>query len=221
MNSFLDRREAGRILAARLSEFAGRSDTIVLALPRGGMPVGYEVARALELPLDVFLVRDVFQPGRDDVQIGTITSGGYEVLDSVTIAARGVDRRIAEREMMRARQDLAYQERVYRGARHLGDVSGRTVILVIDGIASAGSVTAAVDAVRGRGAARVVVAAPVVAPNAMEAIRQVADACVSIVTPDPFYRIGVWYDEFAPVSDASVLILLDSAARQSNAAAAA
>jgi predicted phosphoribosyltransferase len=221
MNSFLDRREAGRLLAARLSEYARRSDAIVLALPRGGMPVAYEVARALELPLDVFLVRDVFEPGRDDVQIGTITSGGYEVLDAVTIAARGVDRRIAEREMSRARQDLAYQERVYRGVRPLIDVNGRTVLLIQDGIAAAGSVAVAVDALRRRGAARIVVAAPVAAPNAIEAIRQIADACVSIVAPDPFYRIGVWYDDFAPVSDASLLILLDSAARHLSTAAAA
>jgi predicted phosphoribosyltransferase len=219
MNSFLDRREAGRALAARLSEYAGRSDTIVLALPRGGMPVAYEVARALELPLDVFLVREVFEPGRDDVQVGTIASGGFEILDTATIAARGVDRRVADRELGRARQDLAFQERVYRGARPPIDLAGRTVIVVHDGIATAGCAIAVVQALRARGAARVIVAAPVAAPNAFEAVGQVADGCVSIVTPDPFYRIGVWYDDFAPVSDASVLILLDSAARKPIAAA--
>src|SRR5512138_2032902 len=115
MNSFLDRREAGRMLAARLSEYARRSDAIILALPRGGIPVAYEIARALSLPLDVLLVRKVYEPGRDDVQVGTITSGGYEVLDAETIAARGVDRHVVDREMARGRQDLAYQERVYRG----------------------------------------------------------------------------------------------------------
>jgi putative phosphoribosyl transferase len=219
MNSFLDRREAGRMLAARLSEYARRSDTIVLALPRGGMPVAYEVARALELPLDVFLVREVFEPGRDDVQVGTVASGGFEMLDTATIAARGVDRRIADRELGRARQDLAFQERVYRGARPPIDLTGRTVIVVHDGIATGGCMITAVQALRSRGAARVIVAAPVAAPNALEAIGHVADACVSIVTPDPFYRIGVWYDDFVPVSDASVLILLDSAARQLTAAA--
>lgn len=219
MNSFLDRREAGRLLAARLSEYAGRSDTIVLALPRGGMPVAYEIARALELPLDVFLVREVFEPGRDDVQVGTIASGGFEILDTATIAARGVDRRIADRELGRARQDLAFQERVYRGARPPIDLGGRTVIVVHDGIATAGCMIAVVQALRSRGAARVIVAAPVAAPNALEAIGRVADVCVTIVTPDPFYRIGVWYDDFAPVSDASVLILLDSAARKLTAAA--
>jgi putative phosphoribosyl transferase len=220
MNSFLDRREAGRMLAARLSAYAHRSDVIVLALPRGGIPVAYEIARALSLPLDVFLVRKVYEPGRDDVQVGTITSGGYEVVDAEVIAARGVDRRVVDREMARARQDLAYQERVYRGNRRFPDVAGRTVILVYDGIVTGGSMVAAVAALRANGAARVVVAAPVAAPNAREAVERVADAVVCVVTPEPFYRIGIWYDDFAPVSDASVLILLDSAARELGAAAA-
>ena len=208
------------MLATRLSAYANRPDALVLALPRGGIPVAYEVARALSLPLDVFLVRKVYEPGREDVQVGTITSGGYEVIDTETIAARGVDRRIADREMARARQDLAYQERVYRGNRKFPEVAGRTVILVYDGIVTGGSMVAAVAALRANGAARVVVAAPVAAPNAREAVERVADAVVCVVTPDPFYRIGIWYDEFAPVSDASVLILLDSAARERSAAAA-
>jgi len=191
------------MLAARLGEYANRSDVIVLAVPRGGIPVAYEIARALALPLDVFLVRKVYEPGRDDVQVGTITSGGYEVVDTETIAARGVDPRVADREMARERQDLAYQERVYRGTRRFPDVAGRTVA-----------------ALRANGAARVVVAAPVAAPNARAMVERVADAVVCVVTPEPFYRIGIWYDDFAPVSDASVLILLDSAARERSAAAA-
>ena len=208
------------MLAARLSEYAHRSDAIVLALPRGGIPVAYEIARALRLPLDVFLVRKVYEPGRDDVQVGTITSGGYEVLEAETIAARGVDRRVVDREMARARQDLAYQERVYRGTRRFPDVAGRTVILVYDGIVTGGSMVTAVAALRANGAARVVVAAPVAAPNARDTVARAADAVVCVVTPEPFYRIGIWYDDFAPVSDASVLLLLDSAARELSAAAA-
>ena len=133
------------MLATRLSAYANRPDALVLALPRGGIPVAYEVARALSLPLDVFLVRKVYEPGREDVQVGTITSGGYEVIDTETIAARGVDRRIADREMARARQDLAYQERVYRGNRKFPEVAGRTVILVYDGIVTGGSMVAAVE----------------------------------------------------------------------------
>ena len=207
------------MLAGRLSEYANRSDVTVFALPRGGMPVAFEIARALRLPLDVFLVRKVFEPGRDVVQVGTITSGGYESLDTAMIAARGIDRRIAEREMDRAREDLAYQERVYRGNGPFPDIQGRTIILVYDGIVTGSSMIAAVEALRARGAARVVVAAPVATPNARDAIERVADAFVCVLTPDPFYRIGIWYDDFAPVSDASVLILLDSAARARSAAA--
>jgi predicted phosphoribosyltransferase len=209
------------MLAGRLTEYANRSDVTVFALPRGGMPIAYEVARALGLPLDVFLVRKVYEPGRDDVQVGTITSGGFEILDTDAIAAHGVDRRIAEREMARARQDLAYQERMYRGTCRFPDVRGRTIILVYDGIVTGGSMVAAIAAFRAHGAARVVAAAPVATPNGRKLVERAADACVSVVTPDPFYRIGAWYDDFAPVSDASVLLLLDSAARAPTAPAAA
>lgn len=211
MNTFLDRREAGRLLAARLGEYANRPDVTVLAIPRGGMPVAYEVARALSAPLDVLLVSKVYVPGRDDVQVGTITSAGYEQLEDVS--AGGPDRWVAEREMARTRQDLAYQERVYRGNQPFPDVRGRTVIVVYDGIATGASMVAAVRALRARGAARVVVASPVVAPNAKAVLSREADACVAVLTPEPFYRIGIWYDDFAPVSDASVLILLDAAAK--------
>ena len=220
MNSFFDRREAGRQLATQLSEYAHRPDVTILAMPRGGIPVAYEVARALSLPLDVFLVRKVYQPGRDDVQIGTITSGGFEILNTETISARGVDRRIADREMARARQDLAYQEHVYRGNRMYLDVRGRTIILIYDGMVTGGAMVAAVAALRSLGAAHIVVAAPVASREAREVVQAVTDACVCLATPEPFYRIGVWYDDFAPVSDASVLLLLDSAARALTAAAA-
>ncbi len=208
------------MLATRLAEYANRADVTVFALPRGGVPVAYEVARALRLPLEVFLVRKVYEPGRDEVQVGTIASGGFEQLDTETIAARGVDPRIVDRAMTRAWQDLAYQERVYRGARRFPDVRGRTALLVYDGIVTGASMLAAVAALRARGAARVVVAAPVATPNAVALLGRAADACVCVVKPDPFYRIGVWYDDFAPVSDASVLILLDSAARELSPAAA-
>jgi len=207
------------MLAARLSEYANRTDVTVFGLPRGGMPVAFEIARALALPLDVFLVRKVYVPGSDNVHVGTITSGGYETLETVTLAARGVDRRVVDRELARAREDLAHQERVYRGNRRFPDLGGRTAIVVYDGIVTGGSMVAAVEALRARGAARVVVAAPVATPNARDLMEQIADACVCIMTPHPFYRIGIWYDDFAPVSDASVLILLDIAARDRSAAA--
>ena len=219
MNSFLDRREAGRTLAAHLGEYAKRSDVMVLALPRGGLPVAYEIARALSVPLDVFLVRTVYQPGRD-VLIGTLASGGFETVDSDALADHGIERREAERALARARQELAEQERLYRGNGPAPEIRGRTIILVYDGMATGDSMLAAIAAVRAMGAARVIVAVPVATPNARAIVERSADACVCLATPEPFYRIGVWYDDFAPVSDASVLFLLDSAARGLRAAAA-
>jgi putative phosphoribosyl transferase len=219
MNSFLDRREAGRTLATRLGEYANRPDVTVFAVPRGGTPVAFEIARALSVPLDVFLVRKVYGRGRGDVQLGTVTSGGFESIDTDAIAAHGIDRRDADREMALAREELAYQERVYRGTDRLSNIAGRTIILVYDGMATGASMVAAVAALRARGAARVIVATPVATPNARKVVESVADACLCLMTPDPFYRIGIWYDDFAPVSDASVLILLDNAARERAAAA--
>jgi predicted phosphoribosyltransferase len=219
MNSFLDRREAGRALATRLGEYANRSDVTVFAVPRGGTPVAYEIARALSVPLDVFLVRKVYAPGCGDAQVGTVTSGGFEIIDTDTIAAYAIDRRDADREVAIAREELTYQERVYRGTDRPSNIAGRTIILVYDGMATGASMVAAVAALRARGAARVSVATPVATPNALQTVARVADACVCLMTPDPFYRIGIWYDDYAPVSDASVLILLDNAARQRAAAA--
>jgi putative phosphoribosyl transferase len=221
MNSFLDRREAGRTLAARLGEYAKRPDVTVLALPRGGVPVAYEIARMLSVPLDVFLVQKVYRPGTDGVLIGTIASGGFEIVDTDALAARGIDRRDAERELARTRQELADQERVYHGTGPAKDIGGRTIILVYDGMATGESMLAAIAALRAMGAARVIVAVPVATPNALAVVQRAADACVCLMTPEPFYRIGVWYDDFVPVSDASVLVLLDSAARGLRAAAAA
>jgi len=220
MNPFLDRREAGRQLATRLREYSKRPDVTVLALPRGGLPVAYEIARTLSVPLDVFLIRKVYQPGRDDVLIGTLASGGFEAVDTDALAAHDVDRHQAERELARARQELAEQERRYRGNGPAPTIDGRTIILVYDGMATGESMLGAIAAVRAMGAARVIVAIPVATPNARAIVERAADACVCLVTPQPFYRIGIWYNDFAPVSDASVLFLLDSAARGLRAAAA-
>ena len=219
MNSFLDRREAGRTLAARLGKYAKRPDVTVLALPRGGLPVAYEIARTLSLPLDVFLIRKVYQPGCN-VLIGTLASGGFETVDTNALAAHGIDRHGVEHELARARQELAEQERLYRGNGPALRIDGRTIILVYDGMATGESMLGAIAAVRAMGAAHVIVAVPVATPNARALVERVADACVCLVTPEPFHRIGVWYDDFAPVSDTSVLFLLDCAARGLRAAAA-
>ena len=220
MNPFLDRREAGRKLATLLGEYAQRSDVTVLALARGGLPVGYEIARALSVPLDVFLIRKVYHPGRNDVLIGTLASGGFETVETDALAAHGIERQEAERELARARRELAEQERLYRGNGRAPELDGRTIILVYDGMATGESMLTAIAAIRALGAARVIVAVPVATPNARAVVERAADACECLVTPEPFYRIGIWYDDFAPVSDASVLFLLDSAARGLRAAAA-
>jgi putative phosphoribosyl transferase len=219
MNPFFDRRDAGRTLATRLGEYAKRPDVTVLAVPRGGLPVAFEIARMLSVPLDVLLVRKVYQPGQD-VLIGTLASGGFAAVDADALAAHGIDPHDAEREIARARRELAEQERLYRGNGPALDIDGRTIILVYDGMATGESMLAAIAAVRAMGAARVVVAVPVATPDALATVVHAADACVCLVAPEPFYRIGVWYDDFAPVSDASVLFLLDSAARGLRAAAA-
>jgi putative phosphoribosyl transferase len=212
MNPFTDRRAAGRALAERLGAYAHRADVTVLALPRGGVPVAYEVACALQAPLDVILVEKVYAPGRDDVQIGTLASGGFELRAAAAANATGVvDPLVVEREVARARQGMAYRERLYRELRPLPVLDGRTVVLVYDGIATGALMLAAVAAVRARGAARVIVASPVAAPNACVEIERSADACVSVLCPDPLYRIGIWYDDYAPVTDASVTFLLERA----------
>jgi len=219
MNPFLDRREAGRTLATLLGEYARRPDVTVLALPRGGLPIAYEIARTLSVPLDVFIVHKVYSPGPNSVLIGTLASGGFETVDTDALAAHGIDRQDAERELARARRELAEQERLYRGNGPVPNINGRTIILVYDGMATGDSMLAAIAAVHALGAARVIVAVPVATPNARAIVERSADACVCLVTPEPFYRIGAWYDDFAPVSDASVLFLLDSAARGLRAAA--
>ena len=218
MNPFPDRREAGRQLAHELANFANRPDVVVFAIPRGGVPVAFEVARALDAPLDVLLVNKVYAPG--DVHIGTVASRGYAVFDPDTIAARGIDPVVAQREMARARRDIADQERIYASGRRPIEVYGRTAIVIYDGIVTGALMRVAVAALRARGAARVIVAAPVVAPNAVAELATVADACIAVATPEPFYRIGIWYADFAPVTDASVLFLLERAALTRSAAAA-
>jgi predicted phosphoribosyltransferase len=220
MNPFTDRREAGRQLARQLAELANRPDVVVLAVPRGGVPVAFEVARALDVPLDVLLVNKVYAPGTADVHIGTVASGGFAVVHSATIESRGIDPTVAQREMARARRDLQHQERIYFGGRAATELYGRTVILIYDGVVTGASMRVAVAAVRARGAARVVVAAPVIAPNAIDELAAISDACIAVTMPDPFYRIGIWYADFAPVTDASVLFLLERAALTRSAAAA-
>jgi predicted phosphoribosyltransferase len=207
---FADRRDAGRRLADELIQYAGQSDVVVLGLPRGGVPVAYEVAGALGAPLDVFVVRKLGVPGHEELAMGAIASGGVRVLNQDVVAATGVDPDEVERVAARELETLTGQERVYRGERRPVDVADRTAILVDDGLATGATMRAAITAVRERGASRIVVAVPTAPRETCEALRPEVDEVVCATTPDPFMAVGLWYADFSPVSDDEVRMLLAS-----------
>jgi erythromycin esterase-like protein/predicted phosphoribosyltransferase len=210
---FRDRAEAGRLLAERLRAYAGRDDVVVLALPRGGVPVGYEVARALDVPLDIFLVRKLGVPGHEELALGAIASGGTRVLNTQLIESLEIPPEWIEAIDAQERRELERREREYRGSRPPPDVSGRTVIVVDDGLATGSTMLAAVEALRQDEPARIVVAVPVADPDVCAGLRTVADEVVCLSTPRPFRAVGVWYDEFAQTTDDEVRHLLERARR--------
>ena len=205
---FLDRREAGRLLARKLTAYAGRPDVIILALPRGGVPVGWEVARALHAPLEVFVVRKVGMPAHEEFAIGAVASGGLVVRRPLMIEAYGIPEKVVERIEERERAELARRERLYRPAGERFDVRGKTAILVDDGLATGSSMHAAVLALQKARPARIVVAVPVASPQASEAMRLAADEVVCLATPERFRAVSEWYGDFHQTSDAEVLKLL-------------
>jgi putative phosphoribosyl transferase len=205
---FLDRRDAGRQLASRLTEYAHRPDVIVLALPRGGVPVAYEVARALGAPLDVLLVRKLGVPGHEELAMGAVASGGVRVLDTAVMQAAGVTPEELESVTVAEERELERRDTQYRGRRPFPAITGRTVILVDDGLATGASMRAAVTALRQEHPAQLVVAVPVAPRETCEDFRAVADEVVCAVTPDPFYAVGLWYDDFGQTSDEEVRELL-------------
>jgi predicted phosphoribosyltransferase len=206
---FRDRRAAGQALASRLGTYANRPGVIVLALPRGGVPVGAEVASALGAPLDVFVVRKLGVPGQEELAMGALAGGGVRVLDQAIIHAAGVTREDVERVSAREAAELARRERQYRENRPPPEVEGKTVILVDDGLATGSSMRAAVMAVRARNPAEVVVAVPVGAPDTCQAFRSIADDVVCVETPDPFQAVGLWYEDFSQTTDEEVHALLE------------
>lgn len=208
---FRDRVDAGRQLAQALAKYANRPDVIVLGLPRGGIPVAAEVARALRAPLDVFVVRKLGVPGHEEFAMGAIASGGVRLLDRRTVAAAGLTPAQVERVTAAERAELERRERSYRGDRPFPDLTGRTAILVDDGLATGASMFAAVEALRHERPARIVVAVPVAAPETCQAFRAVADEIVCAATPEPFYAVGRWYDDFSQTTDQEVHELLASA----------
>ena len=211
---FQDRRHAGCVLAAQLLHYLGRPDLRVLALPRGGVAVGFEVANALQAPLDVFMVRKLGFPGHEEYAMGAIASGGVCVMNRLPGLA------VSPKELaaVKAREqaELVRRERLYRGGRPTVDIAGRTVIVVDDGLATGATMRAAVLGIRLQHPARLVVAAPVGAEDSCEALRDEADEVVCAATPEPFQAVGLWYQSFPQASDEEVRALLEEA--QKNAA---
>ncbi len=215
--SFVDRHSAGRRLAAGLSRFAGRGDVTVFALPRGGVPVAAEVARALGAPLEPLIVRKVGAPGAPELALGTVATGGVFVANPDVLAGVPGGSESLARAIELARAELARRERLYAaagGGRGV-ELRGRTVIVVDDGAATGSGMLAAVEALRARKPARIVAALPVASREAVTRVRAVADETVVLETPQPFYAVGEFYQDFSQVPDSQVLALLE-AARERN-----
>jgi putative phosphoribosyl transferase len=208
---FRDRTEAGRLLAERLRGYAGRDDVVVLALPRGGVPVAYEVAKELGAPLAVFVVRKLGVPGYKELAMGAIASGGVVVLDEGLVRRLGISRTQLEDTIAREAQELERRENAYDGRRGPPKLEGKTVILVDDGLATGSTMRAAAMAVRELKPACVVVAVPVAAAETCDDFRDVVDEVVCDVTPRPFHAVGLWYENFSQTSDDEVRELLERA----------
>jgi predicted phosphoribosyltransferase len=210
---FLNRTDAGRRLASVLApRFAGRGDVLVLALPRGGVPVAYEIAVTLDIALDVFVVRKLGLPGHEEFGIGAIASGGVRIVDDSVLRAYGVDADTLDRITARERRELERREQLYRDDRAFPSVRDRVVILVDDGLATGSTMRAAVTALRAEGPREIVVAAPVGAPETCSAMRRIADDVLCLEMPEPFYAVGLWYENFDQTDDEEVHELLERAA---------
>ncbi len=215
---FLDRADAGRFLARELAGLEGRRDLIVLALPRGGVPVGYEIARALKVPLDVFVVRKLGVPGQEELAMGAIASGGVRVLNKEVVAALGPRAgEVIEQASAREREELIRREQQYRGERPFPELAGKTVVLVDDGLATGATMRAAARAVRERRPAELIIAVPVAAVSTCHEMRSEADKVVCAVTPALFFGVGQFYKDFRQITDEEVRALLARAAAEERA----
>lgn len=214
MTPFKNRRDAGRILAQRLCKYAGRSDVVVFALPRGGVPVASEVALALNAPLDIFLVRKLGLPGHEELAIGAIATGGVRVLNEEIIHALNIPEEVIDLVAQQELKELERRERSYRGDRPALDVWNKTVILIDDGLATGASMRAAVLGVRAQNPARIVIAVPTAPPESCNALEFQVDEIVCSITPKPFLGVGKWYEDFSQITDEQVHVLLEEATHQ-------
>jgi predicted phosphoribosyltransferase/dienelactone hydrolase len=208
MRLFQDRYDAGRTLGAELKEYADRPDVVVLGLPRGGMPVAAEVARMLDAPLDVFVVRKLGVPGEEELAMGAVATGGVVVVNQDVVSAYRIPSYVIEAAAEAETGDILRRERLYRGKASGVDITGRTVILVDDGLATGATMAAAVMAVRALGPARVVIAVPVAPGSALEELKRTADDVVVVDAPESFFAVGQWYVDFQPTTDDEVRELL-------------
>jgi putative phosphoribosyl transferase len=209
---FKDRTAAGQVLAKELAAYANRSDVLILALPRGGVPVAFEVAKALNAPLDVFLVRKLGVPGQEELAMGAIASGGVCVLNDEVVAGLGLSETIIDKVAQKEQQELERRERLYRDDRPAPDLHGRTVILVDDGLATGATMRAAVRALQQQQPDQIVVGVPVSSPETCQEFQTEVDDIVCAMTPRPFHSVGLWYDDFEQTTDDEVRDLLHSAA---------
>jgi predicted phosphoribosyltransferase len=211
---FRNRREGGRLLAEKLTAYAVRPDVLVLALPRGGVPVAYDVARRLAAPLDVFLVRKLGAPGYEELAMGAVATGGVRVLNDEIVNGLGIPSYVIDAVAAQEQQELARRERLYRGGRPPPDVRDRTVILVDDGLATGATMRAAIMALRQLQPARIVVATPTAPPETCEELRSEVDEVICAITPEPFLAVGHWYEDFSQTTDDEVRDLLARQLRQ-------
>ena len=209
---FRDRTDAGKRLAEQLTEYADRPDVLVLALPRGGVPVAFEVAEKLDAPLDIFLVRKLGVPGHEELAMGAIATGGVRVVNDSVVNYLRIPGEVIDAVAADEQRELERRERAYRDNRPAPDVRGRTVILVDDGLATGSTMRAAAAALRKQGPARIVVAVPVSSPETCDEFRSEVDDIVCAATPRPFRGVGQWYDDFSQTTDEEVRELLARAA---------
>lgn|SRR5487761_75457 len=211
---FRDRTEAGQILAALLTAYANRGDVLALALPRGGVPVGYEVARALHIPLDVLVVRKLGVPGEEELAMGALATGNVRILNENIVRSMHISDATIDRVTAREQKELDRRESLYRNNHPAYDVQGRTILLVDDGIATGATMAAAIKALKQQQPAQIIVAVPTAPPSTCQELVEEGIEIVCVMQPEPFFGVGYWYEQFPQVSDDEIASMLEQAGQE-------